>query len=378
MIPFIDLKTQYSRLKDDIDARIHAVLDGGQYVMGPAVTAFEEELCAYTGARNAISCSSGTDALFMPLLAMGVGAGDAVFVPSFTYTSTAEAILLAGAAPVFVDVDPGTFLIDMDDLRAKIAQTRAAGRLTPRVIMPVDLFGQPADYAALNALAREEDLKIVADAAQAFGARKGGTMVGAMTDITSTSFYPSKPLGCYGDGGAIFTDDDALADVLRSVRSHGKGAHKYDVVRVGVNGRLDSIQAAVLSSKLSIFEDELASRERVARRYDAALAEVVRVPARVSDSRSVWAQYTIRTTERERLQAGCKERGVPTMVFYPVPMHLQPAYSAYGDGEGSLPASEQAAREVVSLPMNPYLSETQVDAVCDSIRDALSVAQLAE
>lgn len=378
MIPFIDLKTQYTRIKDDVDARIHAVLDSGQYVMGPAVTAFEEELCAYTGARHAISCSSGTDALFMPLLAMGVGAGDAVFVPSFTYTSTAEAILLAGASPVFVDITADTFLINMDDLRAKIAQTRAAGHLTPRAIMPVDLFGQPADYAALNALAREEGLKIVADAAQAFGARKGETMAGAMTDITATSFYPSKPLGCYGDGGAIFTDDDTLADVLRSVRSHGKGSHKYDVVRIGVNGRLDSIQAAILSSKLSILEDELAERERVACRYDAALAEVLDVPARVPDSRSAWAQYTIRTSDRERLQAGCKAANVPSMVFYPVPMHLQPAYSAYGAGEGSLPVSEQVAQEVVSLPMNPYLSDAQVDTVCTAVRDALSVTPVAK
>ncbi|MGR3484163.1 MAG: DegT/DnrJ/EryC1/StrS family aminotransferase [Paracoccaceae bacterium] len=371
MIPFIDLKTQYARLKDDIDGRIHEVLDGGQYVMGPAVKDLEAELAQYTGARHVISCSSGTDALFMPLLAMGVGAGDAVYVPSFTYTSTAEAILLAGAVPVFVDIDPDTFLIDLDDLRGKIARTHNEGRLKPRAVTAVDLFGQPADYAELKKIAQAEGMKVIADAAQALGARQGDMRVGAMTDITATSFYPSKPLGCYGDGGAIFTDDDELADVLRSVRAHGKGNHKYDVVRVGVNGRLDSIQAAVLSAKLSVFDEELRERERVARRYDTLLADIVQVPVRVPGASSAWAQYTIRTTERDKLQAGCKDAGIPTMVFYPLPMHLQPAYVSYGDGEGSLPASERVAREVVSLPMNPYLSDEQVDMVCDAIRQSM-------
>lgn len=370
MIPFIDLKSQYARLKSDIDTRIHDVLDGGQYVMGPAVTDFENELAEYTGCHNAITCSSGTDALFMSLLALEVGSNDAVFVPSFTYTSTAEAILLAGAIPIFVDVLPDTFLVDMDDLKSKIASVRAEGKLNPKVIMPVDLFGQPADYAALNALASTEGMTVLSDAAQSFGAKLGDKMVGSLTDITATSFYPSKPLGCYGDGGAIFTDNDELADVLKSIRSHGKGAHKYDVVRVGVNGRLDSIQAAVLSSKLSIFESELAERERVAKCYDEALADVVQVPVRVPNSRCAWAQYTIRTSDREGLQAACKEAGVPTMVFYPVPMHLQNAYEAYGDGKGSLPMSEEASYEVVSLPMNPYLTKEQIDAVCSAIKSA--------
>jgi len=365
MIPFIDLKAQYARLHDDINARITGVLDGGQYILGPAVKEFEAELAEYTGCKHAITVSSGTDALFMPLLAMDLDATSAVFVPSFTYTSTAEAILLAKATPVFVDVDEDTFLIDMDDLNKKIDAAKKSG-LTPKVIMPVDLFGQPADYPALNAVAAAHGMTVISDAAQSFGGKSGNQMVGAMTDITATSFYPSKPLGCYGDGGAIFLDDDNMADVLRSVRAHGKGNHKYDVVRVGVNGRLDSMQAAILSSKLSIFEDELVERERVAKIYDANLKDAI-VPVRVPNSRCAWAQYTVKVTDRDALQAAAKEAGVPTMVFYPRPMHLQPAYRAYGGGEGSLPVSERISDQVLSLPMNPYLSDDQVMRVCDAL-----------
>lgn len=366
-IPFIDLKTQYERLRVMIGDNIQEVLDGGQYVLGPAVSKFEAEMASYLSCKHAISVSSGTDALFMPLLGMELTEKDAVFVPSFTYTSTAEAILLAKATPVFVEVDADTFLIDLDDLNAKIDEAKAGG-LTPRVILPVDLFGQPADYPAINAIAAKHGMVVLADAAQAFGAMLGNRYVGTLTDITATSFYPSKPLGCYGDGGAIFLSDDALADQMKSIRAHGKGNHKYDVVRVGLNGRLDSLQAAILSAKLTVFEEEIAARERVAQIYDAELKGVVAVPKRVPNSRCAWAQYTIKTDDRERLQATAKAAGVPTMVFYPRPMHLQPAYVAYGKGEGSLVVSERVSEQVLSLPMNPYLDDAAVQRVCDAIK----------
>lgn len=367
MVQFIDLKTQYQRLKSSIDANIAAVLDGGQYILGPAVTRFEEELSQYLNVKHTISVSSGTDAIFMPLLAMELTPADAVFVPSFTYTATAEAILLAHATPVFVDVDPATFNIDPDHLRAQIDAVKLEGKLTPRALIAVDLFGQPADYQALNAIARAEGLFVIGDAAQSIGGKSGNSMIGSLTDCTATSFYPSKPLGCYGDGGAIMTDDDKLADVMRSVRAHGQGSHRYDVVRVGINGRMDSIQAAVLSAKLEVFEDELTARERVARIYDERLASVVTVPARVENSRSAWAQYTIQTDDRDALQKSLAGQQIPSMIFYACPMHLQPAYEMHGGGKGSLPVSELMSARVLSLPMNPYLGDDEVHAICDAI-----------
>lgn len=367
MVQFIDLKTQYRRLKDRIQENIDEVLEGGQYILGPAVTRFEKELADYAHVKHVISASSGTDALFMPLLAMELEPDDAVFVPSFTYTATAEAILLAHATPVFVDVDPKSFNISPENLREQIAAVRKQGRLKPRALIAVDLFGQPADYNALNAIAREEGLFVIADAAQAIGGKSGNAMIGSLTDCTATSFYPSKPLGAYGDGGAILTDDDRLADLMRSVRAHGQGEHRYDVVRVGINGRLDSIQAAVLSAKLEIFEDELANRERVARIYDERLSGVVVTPWRVPNSRSAWAQYTIQADERDDLQKKLAADGVPTMVFYACPMHLQPAYARHGGGVGSLKVSEDLGGRVLSLPMNPYLEDDEVHRICDAI-----------
>lgn len=365
MIPFIDLKTQYGILQTRIQDRINNVLEDGRYILGPAVSEFETELTEYTKAKHVISVSSGTDAIFMPLLAMELTPQDAVFVPSFTYTSTAEAILLAHATPVFVDVDKESFNIDATNLREHVQRIRNEGRLVPRAIIAVDLFGQPANYAEINKLAREEGLFVIADAAQSLGGMLENSMIGTLTDCTATSFYPSKPLGCYGDGGAIFTDNDELAEVMRSIRSHGKGSHKYDVIRVGINGRLDSIQAAILSAKLEVFEHELAERERVAQIYDARLKDVVKTPWRVPNSRSAWAQYTIKTDDRTGLQKTAADSEVPTMVFYPRPMHLQPAYAKHGAGEGSLPVSEKLADQVVSLPMNPYLSDDTVHRICD-------------
>ena len=368
MIPFIDLQTQQSKIREAIDASIKEVLDDGRYVLGPAVKKFEDELAEFVDCKEAISVSSGTDALFIPLLAKGIGAGDAVFVPSFTYTATAEVILLAGATPVFVDVDEDTFNIDMESLRENIEKTKAEGKLRLAAILAVDLFGQPADYTAINTIADHEGMLVIADAAQALGGSEGNKRIGSLTHCTGTSFYPSKPLGCYGDGGAIFTDDAEFAATMRSVRTHGQGTNKYDVVRIGLNGRLDSIQAAILSVKLSIFEQELEAREAVARIYDEGIKNVVSVPTRVPNSSSAWAQYTIKTDDRENLQHSLKEAGVPSMIFYPQPMHFQPAYEEFGKGPGSLPVSEKLCQQVLSLPMHPYMPKEQTLMVCNEIR----------
>ncbi|MBW3097760.1 DegT/DnrJ/EryC1/StrS family aminotransferase [Pseudohoeflea coraliihabitans] len=369
MVQYIDLKSQYARLKDRIDGNIAAVLDSGQYVLGQAVKDFETEIGEYLNVRHAIGVSNGTDAIIMALLGLELTPKDAVFVPSFTYVATAEAILMGNATPVFVDVDEKTFNIDLADLEARIEAVKKAGKLTPRAVIAVDLFGQPADYTALGELAAAHDLFVIADAAQSIGGKSGNRMIGSLADCTTTSFYPTKPLGCYGDGGMIFTDNDRLAEIYRSIRAHGEGEHRYDVVRLGMNARLDSIQAAVLSAKLQIFEDELDARERVARIYDAHLKDVVTIPARVPDSRSAWAQYTVQADDRDALRAHLAEDNLVSMVFYAKPMHLQKAYEAHGEGVGSVPVSERLADRVLSLPMNPYLSEEDVHRVCERILD---------
>jgi UDP-2-acetamido-2-deoxy-ribo-hexuluronate aminotransferase len=370
-IPFIDLKTQYARLKPQIDKAIQEVLDDGRYILGPAVERLEAELAEYCGVRHAITCASGTDAIFMPLLAFGIGPGDAVFVPAFTFTASAEVILLAGAAPVFVDVEEDSFNIDLKDLERKIAETRSAGKLTPKAIIAVDLFGLPADWDGLNALAKHEGLHLIDDAAQSFGGSYHGKRVGSLAPVNATSFFPAKPLGGYGDGGAIFTDDDDLAAALKSIRVHGAGADRYEVVRIGINGRLDSIQAAILSVKLAVLSDEIEAREHVATVYDAALHNIVTVPARIDGLRSAWAQYTIKTEKRAEVQARLKEAGIPTMIYYPKPMHLQAPYAPYGDGAGSLPVSETLCERVMSLPMHPYLNDDEAKRIAATVRDAL-------
>lgn len=371
-VPFVDLKAQYARIKPQIAAAIQEVLDDGRYVLGPAVTRLEAELADYCGVKHAISCSSGTDAIFMPLLAYGVGRGDAVFVPSFTFTATAEAIILAGASPVFVDVEADSFNIDLNDLAQKIAETRAAGTLTPKAILAVDLFGLPADWDGLNALAEREKLHLISDAAQSFGGAYRGKTVGALAPVSGTSFFPAKPLGCYGDGGAMTTDDDGLAELLKSIRVHGAGADRYEVVRIGINGRLDSIQAAILSVKLSVFDDELEAREKVARIYDQNLKDVVTTPKRIDGLKSAWAQYTIKTGKRAEVQNALGDAGIPSMIYYPKPMHLQAPYLPYGGGEGSLPVSETICHEVMSLPMHPYLSEDDAKRIATVVREALA------
>ncbi|MGK2923913.1 MAG: DegT/DnrJ/EryC1/StrS family aminotransferase [Methyloceanibacter sp.] len=371
-VPFVDLKAQYARLKPQIAEAIQDVLDGGRYILGPAVAKLESELAEYCGAAHAISCSSGTDAIFMPLLAYEVGPGDAVFVPSFTFTATAEAILLAGASPVFVDVEADSFNIDLADLAQKISETRAGGKLTPKAILAVDLFGLPADWSGLNTLAEREGLHLISDAAQSFGGAYHNKRVGSLAPVSGTSFFPAKPLGCYGDGGAITTDDDGLAELLKSIRVHGAGADRYEVVRIGINGRLDSIQAAILSVKLSVFDDELEARERVAQIYDEELKDVVATPKRIEGLRSAWAQYTIKTDKRAAVQEKLGAAGIPTMIYYPKPMHLQVPYLPYGGGEGSLPVSEAICHQVMSLPMHPYLSDDDARRIAAATRDALA------
>jgi dTDP-4-amino-4,6-dideoxygalactose transaminase len=338
------------------------------------VTQLEAELAAYTGAKHVIGCASGTDALLMVLMARGVGAGDAVFCPSFTYCATGEAVALAGATPVFVDVDAATYNIDLASLTRGIATARRLG-LRPKAIIPVDLFGQPADHDAVAAVAAAEGLFVLDDAAQAFGARYQGRRIGSLALATATSFFPAKPLGCYGDGGAIFTDDDQLADTLRSIRVHGQGSDKYDNVRIGLTGRLDTIQAAVLLEKLKIFDDEIAARNKVADRYAAGLGDIVGVPRVASGNHSIWACYTIRLpdgTDRDGFAATLKAQGVPTAIYYVKSMHMQTAYAGYPVADGGLPVCEALSADVISLPVHAYLDAPTQDRVIAAVRAALA------
>lgn len=372
-VPFIDLAAQRRRLGDRVDAAIARVLDHGQYILGPEVRELEQALAAFCGARHAISCASGTDALVLGLLAKGVRAGDAVLVPSFTFAATAEAVALLGATPVFVDIRPDSFNMDPESVLRGIDLARSLG-LSVRGLIPVDLFGQPADYEALEATARAQGLWLFADAAQSFGALYKGRRVGSIGDLVATSFFPAKPLGCYGDGGAVFTDDDDLAEVLLSLRVHGKGTDKYDNVRIGINGRLDTLQAAVLLEKLAIFPDELTARGRIAERYNAALADLVEVPRLAPDTTSAWAQYTVvlPAGSRDATAAKLKSAGVPTAVYYPKPLHQQTAYRGYPIVGNRLAVSEELAGRVLSLPMHPYLDEATQDRICQALRAALS------
>ncbi|PWC55333.1 DegT/DnrJ/EryC1/StrS family aminotransferase [Azospirillum sp. TSO22-1] len=375
-VPFIDLAAQRRRLGSRIEAAMNRVLEHGQFIMGPEIKAFETQLAAFCGAKHAISCSSGTDSLQMVLMAWGVGRGDAVFVPTFTFASTAEVVAILGATPVFCDVLPDTFNMDPASLEAAIGAARAAG-LTPRAVIPVDLFGQPADYRRIEPVARAHGLKLLADAAQSFGAELDGRKVGTIGDAASTSFFPAKPLGCYGDGGAILTDDDELAEALRSIRVHGKGSHKYDNARVGMNGRLDTLQAAVLIEKLSIFADEVAARQRIGRRYNERLEGIVAVPALLDGATSVWAQYTVKAEDaarRDALGAALKAAGIPTAVYYPLPLHRQTAYRGFPAAPGGLPVSDALADQVISLPMHPYLDEAVQDRIVAAVAAARKAA----
>ncbi len=369
-IAFIDLAAQQARLGDRVEAAIHRVLEHGRFILGPEVADLEAQLAAYAGVRHVVTCASGTDALLMALLARGIGSGDAVIVPTFTFAATAEVVALVGATPVFADVLADTCNIDPAKLPAALHAARGAG-VTPRAVIAVDLYGQPAEYDEIEAFCAEYDLWLVADAAQSFGATWRGRKAGAIGDVACTSFFPAKPLGCYGDGGAIFTDDEELAGVLRSLRVHGQGANKYDNVRVGLNGRLDTIQAAVLLEKLAIFGEEVAARDRVAQRYINALTGIVDVPSVRTEATTVWAQFTVTVDDRDEVAAALDDAGVPTAVYYPVPLHQQPAYVSYPTASDGLAVSERLATRVLSLPMHPYLDTDTQDRIVDAVRGAV-------
>ena len=380
MIPFIDLAAQRARLGPALEDAILKVVRSGAYIMGPEIGAFETALAAFGEAPFALSCGSGTEALVLPLMAWGIGPGDAVFCPAFTFAATAEVMPLVGASPVFVDVLPDTCNLDPVKLEAAIAAVKAEGRLTPRAIIAVDLFGQPADYPALAAVAARHGLKLISDSAQGFGCTLDGKHPLHWTDVTTTSFFPAKPLGCYGDGGAVLSKDERLHDTLVSLRVHGQAVAsdlegrtfehdpKYLNMRVGMNSRMDTIQAAVLLQKLAIFGDEIEARNRVAGRYAEALSDVVTTPAVIKGGRSVWAQYTIETDDRDGLAAHLRAEQIPTAVYYPVPLHRQAPYAHYPQ-PGGLRVTDAKAGRVLSLPMHAYLDEPTQDRIVTAIRN---------
>jgi dTDP-4-amino-4,6-dideoxygalactose transaminase len=371
-VPFIDIGAQRRRLGKSIDEAVSRVLAHCQFINGPEVAQLEAELAAFSGAKHVVTCASGTDALLMVLMAKGVGRGDAVLCPSFTFCATGEAVALTGATPVFVDVDEATFNMDVNSLKRGIATATKLG-LKPRAVIPVDLFGQSADHDAIGTIAEAEGMFVLDDAAQAFGASYNGRRLGTFGLVTATSFFPAKPLGCFGDGGAIFTDDAKLAEALRSVRVHGQGSDKYDNVRLGLTGRLDTMQAAILIEKLKIFEDEIAARNKVAARYALGLGDVVTVPRVASGATSVWAQYTIRLphgSDRDGFAATLKAQGIPTAIYYPKSMHQQTAYRDFPVADGGLPASERLSCDVISLPMHAYLDEPTQERIIKAVRGA--------
>lgn len=369
-IAFIDLAAQRRRIGSRMDEAILRVVNHGGYIMGPEVKQFEADLSAFCGAKHVISCANGTDALALVLMAKSVKPGQAILCPSFTFAATAEVVAWLGAVPIFVDCLPETFNMDPASLEFGINTARQLG-LKPVGVIPVDLFGQPADYDAIEAICAREDLWILCDAAQSFGASYRGRKLGTIGTATSTSFFPAKPLGCYGDGGAVFTNDDELAAIMRSLRVHGQGSDKYDNVRIGMNGRLDTMQAAVLIEKLKIFPDEIAARDRVAKRYNEMLGDVVAVPVVAEGNTSVWAQYTMRVPNRDALAAALKAKGIPTAIYYPKPLHQQTAYSKFPCAGNGVPVSERLAGEVLSLPMHPYLEESVQDRIITAVREAL-------
>ena len=399
---FIDLAAQQKRIRDKIEANITTVLDHGKYIMGPEIKTLESRLAEYVGVRHAIGCASGTDALLMALLACRIGPGDAVFTSPFTFIATAEVISLLGAVPVFIDIDPETFNIDpakLDlaiqavknndpmiypipsaNLNTNLPQRSPTPKnedgyplpITPKGVIGVDIFGLPADYERIGSIAEEHDLFVIEDAAQSFGAQLNGTKACSFGNIACTSFFPAKPLGCYGDGGMCFTDDDELSTVMASLRVHGKGDHKYDNVRIGINGRLDSLQAGILLAKFDIFPEEIELRQQVAKRYSTLLGSNsdIQVPSIPQGASSVWAQYSILATgeqQRTELQNILKEAGIPTAIYYPQPLHLQSAFNSLGYKKGDFPVSEDCARRIFSLPMHPYLTEAEQLKIADSI-----------
>ena len=370
MIPFIDLQAQRARIADKIDSAIARVLAHGQFIFGPEVKTFEGQLAAFGGAKHCIANANGTDALVLPLWAWGVGEGDAVFCPSFTFAATAEIAPWVQATPVFVDVLPDTYNLDPASLEAAIAGVKKAGKLNPKVVIAVDLFGQPADYPAISAICKREGLKLIADSAQGYGCTLGGKHPMHWADAATTSFFPAKPLGCYGDGGATLSNDDAETVLMRSIAFHGaSGDDKYNCARIGMNSRLDTIQAAILIEKLAIFADEIRARNEVANRYAQMLEGLVKTPNVIEGGVSTWAQYVVEHEKRDALAAHLREAGVPTAQYYPKPLHKQTAYESFPVGAGGLKVSEDIAHRVLALPMHPYLDGQTQTKIANAIRE---------
>lgn len=367
MISFVDLKAQYEVIKDDLQIRINSVLERGQYVMGPEVVELEERLENFLGVNHCVTCANGTDALQLALMSLGIGPGDVVFTTAYSFFATAECISLVGARPVFVDVDARTFNIDTTKLEIAVKQIKAEGKYEPKAVIAVDLFGLPADYAALEPLCRKYGLKLIEDAAQGLGGEINGRMAGSFGDIATTSFFPAKPLGCYGDGGAVFTNNPEIAAKIRSLRVHGAGVDKYDNVRIGMNSRLDTLQAAVLLAKLDVFESEMTKRQHVAGLYTRALSGFVEPPFVPDGFGSAWALYTIKTDTQADLIQKLVDADVPSAVYYRKPLHLMGAYADLGYGKGDLPVSEALCHKVISLPMHPYLDEHKVRNVIQAL-----------
>ena len=372
-IAFIDLQAQRARIGEAMNRSINAVLEHGAFIMGPEVKTLEAQLSDFCGAKHAITCSNGTDAIALALMALQIGPGDAVLVPSFTFASTAEVVAWMGAIPIFVDSDADSFNIDPEGMKAALITAKEKG-LRAKAVIAVDLFGLPADYDAIEAIAKENGLKLICDSAQGFGGTYHGRMTGTIGDVTTTSFFPAKPLGCYGDGGAVMTDHDDVNEVIRSLKVHGKGTDKYDNVRIGMNARLDTVQAAILIEKLAIYADEIKARNRVAAAYGDALGDVVKTPTMPEGLVSVWAQYTLTLAEgadRAAFQAALKDQGIPTAVYYPKPLHQQTAYAGYPVAGNGLPVCEGLAGRVVSLPMHPYLTDAQIERITMAVKQAL-------
>jgi dTDP-4-amino-4,6-dideoxygalactose transaminase len=366
---FVDLDRQYRRLQQEIDHRVLSVLDSGRFILGPEVGELEQQLGEFVDIDHVIGVANGTDAISLALMALGIGTGHAVFVPSFTFFATAEAVRLVGAMPVFVDIDEHTYNLDAAALETAIQSVVDAGELVPKAIIAVDLFGLPADYESLTSVAGKHDVYLIEDAAQSFGGAINGKRACSFGDIATTSFFPAKPLGCYGDGGAVFTDDESLAEIVRSLRVHGQGAHKYDNIRIGMNSRLDTVQAAVLLAKLAVFEDELALRNRHANQLSERLHTDFITPVVPSGYDCAWAQYTVRarTRDRDYFLGKLKEKQIPSAVYYAKPLHLMPAFADLGYAVGDCPVSEKAATEVFSLPVHPYLGESDIEFVSETL-----------
>lgn len=368
---FIDLAAQQRLIRPQLDSAVQRVFDHGQYIMGPEVKQFEDGLREFTGVKHVFTCANGTDALTLVLMAWGIGPGDAVFVPSFTYVASAEAPAQLGATPFFVDVHDDTFNLDPQSLKQAILDCREMG-LRPAVVVAVDLFGQPADVDAITEVAHPEGIKVLVDGAQSFGGTSKGRAVGCMGDATTTSFFPAKPLGCYGDGGAVFTNNDEDAETIDSIRLHGRGSQKYDHVRIGLNSRLDTIQAAILIEKLKLFPEELKLRSRVARGYHELLSDICEVPVILADTASAWAQYTVKLESRNDLQGALKGRGIPSVVYYPIPLSKQLGYRHYPSVSCGVASSERLAESVLSLPMHPYLAPKVQGQIADVMEEANS------